>query len=74
MEWTIKLYKCKSFTSLFDLFFVKIYIINFIIFFVQEYAAKRHQEFVGNGQHDAQELLTILLDAIHEVKNFKENI
>jgi len=59
---------------LFDLFFVKIYIINFIIFFVQEYAAKRHQEFVGNGQHDAQELLTILLDAIHEVKNFKENI
>jgi ubiquitin C-terminal hydrolase len=33
----------------------------------QEYAAQRHQEFVGNGQHDAQELLTIVLDAIHEV-------
>ncbi|CAF3371200.1 unnamed protein product [Rotaria sp. Silwood2] len=33
------------------------------------FAAKRHQEFVGNGQHDAQELLTILLDAIHEDLN-----
>ncbi|CAF3581966.1 unnamed protein product [Rotaria sp. Silwood1] len=32
-------------------------------------AAQRHQEFVGNGQHDAQELLTILLDAIHEDLN-----
>ena len=34
----------------------------------QEYAAKRHQEFVSNGQHDAQELLMVLLDAIHEVE------
>jgi hypothetical protein len=34
---------------------------------LREYAAKRHQEFVGNGQHDAQELLTIVLDAVHEV-------
>ncbi|CAF1633950.1 unnamed protein product [Adineta ricciae] len=32
-------------------------------------ASVRHQEFVGNGQHDAQELLTILLDAIHEDLN-----
>ncbi|UJR15384.1 hypothetical protein I4U23_002332 [Adineta vaga] len=32
-------------------------------------ASKRHQEFVGNGQHDAQELLNILLDAIHEDLN-----
>ncbi|CAM4740025.1 unnamed protein product [Rotaria magnacalcarata] len=36
---------------------------------LRDYAAKRHQEFVGNGQHDAQELLTILLDAIHEDLN-----
>ncbi|CAF0807692.1 unnamed protein product [Rotaria sordida] len=36
---------------------------------IRDYAAKRHQEFVGNGQHDAQELLTILLDAIHEDLN-----
>lgn len=34
---------------------------------IQDFAAERHQEFVGNGQHDAQELLTIVLDAIHEV-------
>ena len=34
---------------------------------IQSFAAERHQEFVGNGQHDAQELLTIVLDAIHEV-------
>ncbi|CAF0984223.1 unnamed protein product [Adineta steineri] len=32
-------------------------------------ASQRHQEFVGNGQHDAQELLTIILDAIHEDLN-----
>ncbi|CAF0764881.1 unnamed protein product [Didymodactylos carnosus] len=31
--------------------------------------AQRHQEFVSNGQHDAQELLTILLDALHEDLN-----
>ncbi|CAF1580390.1 unnamed protein product [Rotaria magnacalcarata] len=36
---------------------------------LRNYAAKRHQEFVGNGQHDAQELLTILLDAVHEDLN-----
>ncbi|CAF1407064.1 unnamed protein product [Rotaria sp. Silwood1] len=36
---------------------------------LRDFAAKRHQEFVGNGQHDAQELLTILLDAIHEDLN-----
>jgi ubiquitin C-terminal hydrolase len=41
---------------------------------LQNLAAKRHQEFVGNGQHDAQELLTILLDAIHEVKNIQVNL
>ena len=35
---------------------------------LQSFAAKRHQEFVGHGQHDAQELLTILLDALHEVR------
>ena len=35
--------------------------------FLQDLAAKRHQEFVGSGQHDAQELLNIVLDAIHEV-------
>jgi ubiquitin C-terminal hydrolase len=44
---------------------------RYISFFPQEYAAKRHTEFVGNGQHDAQELLTIVLDAIHEVKFLK---
>lgn len=37
-------------------------------FLLQSFVAKRHQEFVGNGQHDAQELLTILLDAVHEVR------
>jgi len=42
--------------------------------FFQSLAAKRHQEFVGNGQHDAQELLTILLDAIHEVKTIQSNL
>ncbi|CAF1282003.1 unnamed protein product [Rotaria sordida] len=36
---------------------------------LRAFAAQRHQEFVGNGQHDAQELLTILLDAIHEDLN-----
>ena len=36
---------------------------------LQDLAAKRHQEFVGNGQHDAQELLNIILDAIHEDLN-----
>lgn len=41
-----------------------------VLIILQNYAAKRHQEFVGNGQHDAQELLTILLDAIHEVKKY----
>jgi ubiquitin C-terminal hydrolase len=41
------------------------------MFILQGLAAKRHQEFVGNGQHDAQELLTIILDAIHEVQNIQ---
>ncbi|UJR31273.1 hypothetical protein I4U23_018773 [Adineta vaga] len=36
---------------------------------LREFAAKRHQEFIGNGQHDAQELLTIILDALHEDLN-----
>ena len=41
---------------------------SFVYLFLQSFVAKRHQEFIGNGQHDAQELLTVLLDAIHEVK------
>lgn len=41
--------------------------LKIIIELLQEYVGKRHQEFAGNGQHDAQELLTILLDALHEV-------
>lgn len=36
---------------------------------LREYLGKRHQEFAGHGQHDAQELLTILLDALHEDLN-----
>jgi ubiquitin C-terminal hydrolase len=48
-----------------------VYHIDIFLFSPQEYAAKRHTEFVGNGQHDAQELLTIVLDAIHEVKFLK---
>ncbi|CAF3885372.1 unnamed protein product [Adineta steineri] len=40
---------------------------------LRDYVAKRHQEFVGNGQHDAQELLTILLDALHEDLNRVQN-
>ena len=36
----------------------------------QSFAAQRHQEFIGTGQHDAQEFLTVLLDAIHEVEIF----
>lgn len=40
---------------------------------LRAFAAQRHQEFVGNGQHDAQELLTIVLDAIHEDLNRVKN-
>ncbi|CAF1053922.1 unnamed protein product [Adineta ricciae] len=36
---------------------------------LREYAGKRHQEFAGNGQHDAQEYLTVLLDSLHEDLN-----
>jgi len=36
---------------------------------LRDLVAKRHQEFVGNGQHDAQELLNVVLDAIHEDVN-----
>ena len=52
----------------FDVFFADFYIKSS---FPQNLASVRHQEFVGNGQHDAQELLTILLDAIHEVNQIE---
>ena len=66
MEWKIQFDKWQSITSLCQR------ILQFggerqSLF--QSFAAQRHQEFVGNGQHDAQELLTILLDAVHEVQN-----